>query len=508
MSLYDWLGLGAIGGGFLGLAFLLRRSACGTPPGRRDRLLMGGLSLGFFLSAHAQMYVIGIALLLLWTLAEAPRRDTLRSLLPFLVAQLPALVPMIFIKLLAMNGTPDWMGDRADPDYLLRHAQTLGTVLHGTLFGNLIYTGDFQLWANISWKGVGMFFSPCLVFLARPLWSGRRWLLGLFFLACLVFMAAASFPWLRFLGFGPLEGFRWTWKISIFVGPLALVSLLPRLRPAVVRHGAACAWLTAALSLVVCYRGLGFEIWPSLAAAHPCGAAALVQETRRMARETGLPPGARIALAGPLDMMQPLPMPVLGLVGDAPVLSGLGAAHIYEPMEPEWASEAHFRLSLPWRVFLPAQALMERPEVVFKAMRQIGVQAIVTISPQAAAMPGCRTFVDRLGRPLWVVPVTEAPAGPYPAALGQSLSLTPAGILLAPPSDRPGALLSPRPVVWSRNAQGGWVGTPDGVPWGWAVATLLTTLLALAGLVWGGWPRLDLGDPSAGPPPEPESRKG
>jgi hypothetical protein len=491
LSCYPW---------FLGLAFLLRRNVCsGTGCcGRRDRLLLGGFSLGFFLSAHAQMYVLGVGALMLWALAEAPRRATLRTLLPFLVAQLPALVPLIFMKLLAMDGTPDWMGDRADPDYLLRHAQTMGTVLHGSLLGNLLYTQDFQLWADISWTGVGMFFSPCLALLVRPLWHGRRWFLGLFFLGCLAFMGAASYPWMRYLGFGPLEGFRWTWKICIFVGPLALVSLLPRLRSDTVRHGVAIAWLTAALSLVVVFRGLAFEIWPSLVAAHPLGAAALVAETRHMAQETGLRPGTRVVLLGPLNMVQPLPLPVLGLVGNAPLLSGLGTAHVYEPMEPEWVSRAHFGLSLPWRVFLPAQALLEHPAEVFQAMARIGVQAVVTLAPQAASFPGCRSYTDRLGRKLWVVPVPGAPAGPYPAAAGQPLTLGAAGVLLAPAADRPPGLLTPRPIAWGRDRQGAWVGMPGGIPLGWALASLLIAMIGLAGLVWDGWSTMDLGDP---PPP-------
>jgi hypothetical protein len=454
---------------------------------------MGGLSLGFFLSAHAQMYVLGIGILVLWTLAEAPRRGTLRTLLPFLLAQLLALVPLIFMKLLAMNGTADWMADRSDADYLLRHAQTMGTVLHGTLFGNLLYTGDFQLWANISWTGVGMFFSPCLVLLARPLWLERRWALGLFFIACLVFMGAASYPWIRFLGFGPLEGFRWTWKISVFVGPLALASLLPRLRSALPRRGAAVAWLTAALCLVVAFRGLAFEIWPSLAAAHPLGATGLVAETRQMARETGLRPGTRVVLLGPFDMIQPLPLPVLGLVGNAPILSGLGTAHVYEPMEPGWVSRAHLGLSLPWRVFLPAQVLLDHPAEVWRALGRIGVQAVVTVAPEAASLPGSRGYTDRLGRSLWVIPVPDAPAGPYPAGPGQALALTASGVLRAPGSPQPPGLLTPRPVAWQRDPQGSWVGTPGGVPWGWAAASLLTALLALAGLIWDGWAGMDLG---------------
>lgn len=479
LSCYPW---------FLALAFLLRRHVTAAPPvtpWRRDRLVLGGLSLGFFLSAHAQMYVLGIGILALWVLAEVPRRTALRTLLPFLFAQLPALIPLVYLKLLALDGTPDWMGDRNDPFYLLRHAQTLGTVLHGTLFGNLLYTRDFQLWANISWTGVGMFFSPFLVLLARPLWAERRWLLGAFFLACLAFMGAASIPWIRFFGFGPLEGFRWTWKISIFLGPLALVSLLARLPSWRPENGARLAWGATVLSLVVFLRGLSFEIWPSLDAAHSIGAPGLVAETQRMAQATGLRPGARLAVLGPFGMVEPLPLPILGLTGDAATLSGLGTAHIYEPMEPEWVSKAHFGLSLPWRVWVPTEAYLEQPARVMEALRAIGVQALVTVAPQAATAPGSRTFTDRLGRTLWVVPVPGAYPGPYPS-WKEPLAIEGSGVLLAPPSDQPPALLSPRPIDWVRTARG-WRGTPRGLSWGWLLATGMGGLLTVAGLAWNRW---------------------
>jgi hypothetical protein len=481
LSCYPW---------FLALAFLLRRSVRGQggSPGRKDRLLLGGLSLGFFLSAHAQMYVLGVGLLALWVLAEAPGRAAFRVLLPFLVAQLPALFPLVFMKLLAMNATADWMGGRDDPGYLLGLAQTLGTALHGTVLGNLLYTGDFRLWAQVSWTGVGMFFSPCLVLLARPLWRERHWTLGVFFLACLVFLGAASFPWVRFLGSGPLEGFRWTWKLSIFVGPLALVSLMPRLGAPLPCRFPVLPWLVAALSALVFFRGLDFELWPSLTAAHALGAAGLVEETRHMARETGLRPGTRVAVLGPFNMVQPLPLPVLGLVGNAPILSGLATASVYEPLEPQWVSQAHYGLSLPWRGSVPAQALLKHPTELLQALGRIGVQAVVTLAPQAAAMTGSRSYTDRFGRTLWVVPLPDAPSGLYPGAQGAFLAPRPSGVLWSPPSPRPPDVLTPRPLAWRQNLRLEWLGTPEGVPWGWALATILATLGALGGLLWKGWP--------------------
>jgi len=477
LSCYPW---------FLALAFLLQRivSRIEFRSSRRERLLIGFCSLGFFVSSHAQMYVLGIGILLLWALAEQPHRSHFRRLLPFLWAQLPALIPLLYLKMLSLDGTQDWMGDRGDSYYLLRHAQTLGAVLHGTLFGNLLYTRDFQLWANISWTGVGIFFSPALVLLCRPLWQRRKWSLGVFFLFALVFMGAASYPTIRHLGFGPLAGFRWTWKICIFIGPLALASLLLRFQESFPRRSPFLLGTIAGLSLLVFLRGLSFEIWPSLEAAHPFGAERLAMETRRMASMTGLLPGSRVALVGPFDMMQPLPLPVLGLVGNAPILAGLEAAHIYEPMEPSRPSREHYGLSLPWRVVLPETLLFQDPEKIMDALRRIGVQAVITISPQARNFQGARPYVDPLGRTLWVLPVPAALTGPFPAALGQKLARKPSGILLAPPSPRPPTLITSRPVTWEPSSSG-WVGVPESLPLGWALISVVVLILTTAGLVWG-----------------------
>lgn len=485
---------------FLALAFLLQRAVRnpGSRTSLRERFLFGGASLGFLLSAHIQMYVLGVGLLVLWAWCERPSREALRALLPFLAAQAPAFVPILFLKFLAVYGTQDWMGERTDPFYLLRHAQTLGTVLHGTVLGNLLYTRDFVLWGDIDWRGVGLFFSPCLVLLPSEWWKRREWAPAAFFLACLIFLGVASAPGLRYLAIGPLEGFRWTWKLAIFTSPLALVSLRARLKPRAV-----LAWAAAGLSLVVCLRGLSFEIWQSLDAAHPVGAAGLVAETRNLAARAGLPPGSRIAVLGPLDMVEPLPLPVLGLVGDAPLLSGLGTAHIYEPMEPDWVSQGHFGLSLPWRTFLPSDTFFAQPARTEHALASIGVNAAVTVDPRAAGRPGAVSWRDPLGRTAWVIPIPGAPAGPYPGS-GGPLTIRTDGTLRAPASPQPPSLLSPRPVTWRRTASGAWEGTPAGPAAGWFVATLLLGLATVPLLAWKGWNTVYEGTPRPDPPRQSE----
>ncbi|MBP1627690.1 MAG: hypothetical protein H6Q00_2165 [Holophagaceae bacterium] len=494
---------------FLALAFQLQTLVKGPPDcvGRRHRLWIALSVLGFLLSAHAQMFVIGLGMLALWLLADNPYRRAIRALLQCSLSLLPTLVPLLFLKVLSLEGTQDWMGERSDPFYLLRHAQSLSGVIHGLVFGNLLFTRDFQLWANISWTGVGIFFSPALVLLISPALRSRRWKLLAFFAACLVFMGAASFPALRHLAVGPLAGFRWTWKIAIFVGPLAMVSLLPHWAQTFRSRGKQriLQCVMGLCSLIVCLRGLSFEIWPSLSRAHWLGATGIVEETQKMANNTGLMPGTRIALLGPYNMVQNLPVPLMGLIGNAPILSGLETAHIYEPMEPEWASRAHFGLSLPWRRIIPEQTYLEQPERVEQALLSIGVQALVGLSPELAKRPNARSFQDRNGQITWVIPLPNACRAIYPFCEPGGTRLLD-GRLKWPANTPIPKLLSPRPIVW-RQVGDFQIGQPESLPWGWILGTVLASLAAFVGLLYppailafGPAVLRHQDDPSAAPP--------
>lgn len=500
LSCYPW---------FLALAFCARGGALlpSGMPSRRGRLALGLLSLGFFLSAHVQMYVIGLLALAAWILAEAPKRKTLRTLLLLGVAQLPALVPLIFLKVLTMEGNPDWMRSRDDPGLILQFAQSFSGVVHGTLFGNLIQTRDFELWANVSWKGVGMFCSPALVLLLGPILKARKWPLAAFFGFSLVFMGAASFPWIRHLAFGPLEGFRWTWKICIFTGPLAILSLLQHwdMVEQKAKHRGLLTAVAVVLSLFVCVRGLDFEIWPSLTKAHGIGAAGIVRETKAMAAAVGLAPGTRLAILGPLDMQRRLPIPLLGVVGNAATLSGLESAHLYEPMEPESINRGHLGLSLPWRVCVPEDFFLADPNRTYALLAKIGVQAILTVRSEAGALPGSRSFTDTQGQVLWVVPVPGIQNSVYPGTSASPISRTLSGTLSAAPSSSPPLLLSPRPVHWIRTDTG-WVGVPETLDSLWIYFAVFLGLATPLALGLRAWDRLDAPlapDTSVSPGPFP-----
>lgn len=453
----------------------------------RPTLPMVGASLGFFVTAHPSMYVFGTTLLGLWALCYGAWNQGRDSLVRLALAQVPMIVPLVYLRLTADAANPEWMMGRNDPLFILRHAQGLGTWLHGTFLGNLVPGGGFRAWANASETGVGMFFAPALGFVLVYSIRRRDPRPAAFFLALAAVVAIASFPWLRIISIGPFAGFRWTWKLSMFMGTLVLCSLLresafqafqPRLRLGLL--GA-----TALLGGIVCLRGLSFDLYPSLQTVHGLGAKVIVSESRRCFDQLDLPPQTRLALIGVFDMGQPLPLPVLGMVGNAPLWYDQATLAVFEPMEPDAVSRAHFALTLPWRSAISPQAFSARLDTSLSLLRDKGVQALLATTPEVLQPLGeVHAFTDVLGRKTYVASLPEATSlqSPWATQDGRRIPLerTPDGRLRtqAPSTSRP-LVDHPRAIAWRRLEDGRWEGRPEGAGWGWLVATLAGLLATL-----------------------------
>jgi hypothetical protein len=481
LSSYPW---------FIALALLGLRREEGGLPGRGTRLALLGCNVGFFLASHAQMFVLGWMLLLPWWYAVAGREGWKGRLGLAVALQLPMAAPLAFMKAASLSSHPGWMIGRDDPYYLLAGAQKATTVLGAMVAGNLGPALDFRLWGT-SWTGAGMLFNPLFLVLGALALVRKRFGLLALLAGMFLFLAAGSFPFLRFLAAGPLAGFRWTWKLCIATGPLVLLGMAWlvhefRVPPRLLRVGIP---VLAFLSAAVCIQGMGFEFWPSFNAAHPFGAVDLVRQTRTFAREAGLPPGARIALVGEVDMVQPLPLPYLALVGNAPILSGLETAHLYEPLESAKAAGAHYGLSLPWRQPVSAESYAAEAARVELGLRHVGVDAV--ICPFPGILPGAQEVRDVLGRRLWVKRLEPGPPR-YPwGRLGDrdiAMQRLPGGGLrtAVPVPDLP-RLLSPRAMAWERGPDGHWTGRPLGPGWAWLALTFLGAIAALS-LCLRSWP--------------------
>jgi hypothetical protein len=388
---------------------------------RSRRLGVLAASLGFLATAHPQMLAVGLFLVATRCLTGGFDLETrLRNLRSFLVAQIPSILPMIFIFATALKATPGWMAGRDQNDFLLREAQSLGTVLQGIFLGNLVESQGLALWQGVSWTGVGIFFAPWLILSFYPSLRSRRFGWPVLALLMVGLTALQSFPLLRLLAVGPLAGFRWTWKLAWFLGPTSLILVLVQMRPTerFVPAWRALASIAIVLCVLVGARGIHFDLFPPLRFARPGGIVTVVEETRRLAETVGMEAGDRIALLGsPPIGPDALPLALLGLIGNAPLLADLGSAHLYEPMEPLEVSRTHFGLSTPWRMPVLPDRYLEDPARIERALASIGTRWLVTAYPGLLYGEEVRTFVGRDGLSVFVAEIPP-PIASWPMGIG------------------------------------------------------------------------------------------
>lgn len=459
---------------FLALALLAGRPC--LHPGRRILALLG-TATGFYLAAHVQMFTLGCGLLLLARAAGVGGPRDAAGLKALVVALLPFAVPLAFVKMVSLHASLGWQGAWAAKDLLVREAQPLGIALAGLGAGNLAPLRSFQVLGDAPWVGVGMFFAPWVLAAAVLDLLRRRWTALAFWLLLLLLLGARSFPFLSHLAVGPLAGFRWTWKLMLFAGPLGVLACLDAApwRALGSRPRLTLGLLAAGLSLAVCLRGLPFICSHGAGAFAHLGAAAMVADTRAALARCGLEPGQRLALADAAEgELQPVALAVLP--GNGALLCGYESAHLFEPLDDAVASAERYGLSS--QAFL-SPAFLRQP-FADAWLARIGIQAVVAAGPLPG--PDVRTTLDGLGRRIWVRPVKARLPGPYPWAKGGvALDRLPGGRLRSrePRAEAPRLVLS-RPMTWRQEPDGRWTGTPAGIPVRWWVAGGLVLALCLA----------------------------
>ena len=318
----------------------------------------------------------------------------------------------------------------------------------------------------------------------------RRWGILALFLAGILLMGAASFPWVKHVAYGPLAGFRWTFKLSLLFGPLGLVVLLHHLRTR--NHPRRLAMISvslmAILSLVVCLKGVAFDLIPPQQRTQGLGIDALSQETEHFLRFTGVPPGGRIALTARVGTRWPVPFH--GLTGNAPLLIGYETISLYEPLEPDSIAQGHLGMSVPWRIALTADQYHQNPLEWERRLEGLGAQLLVTGDPDffVGRPPG--VFKDSLGRKTYFKTLHPTTPNPFPWVQGVppiALHRLPTGALetIDPMNNPPGILSGGRTPRWIHLPDGRWRGEFPIFPPGWfTLQILIMGLTLLIHLFW------------------------
>ena len=218
---------------------------------------------------------------------------------------------------------------------------------------------------------------------------------------------------------------------------------------------------------------------------HALGLERIAEVTRGAMASAGVPQGARIAIVGRYTMSDELPVPIIGLTGNAPVLSGYESAHLYEPLESAAAAASHGGLSTPWRIRIEADAYGRDPADVEARLAGFGAEWIVTATPGLFPGEGTVEIRDPLGRATFIRRIAGAPPSfPYDTAGGNALERLPGGRLrsvVAAPT--PPVLNVPRRVAWVQLDDGRWEGTPVVVTRRWLLYAALGLCCASLALV-------------------------
>ena len=195
-----------------------------------------------------------------------------------------------------------------------------------------------------------------------------------------------------------LAGFRWSWKLAVFVSPLCVLAWLklnPRPR---VWHGPLLVGL-GLLSLIVCFQGRHFNLSANFELMHPHGLNEVLAQTEFCLEAAQVPEGARLVHVGDHEMDADGSLIAMTLVGNAPLLLDRGTAHIYQPLERREAAEGHLELTLPWRVHIDSKEFLANRPKIQEAFRFMGVTHLFTTDVALVASPDahrCRDWNDHL----------------------------------------------------------------------------------------------------------------
>jgi hypothetical protein len=148
-------------------------------------------------------------------------------------------------------------------------------------------------------------------------------------------------------------------------------------------------------------------------------------------------------------------------------------------MEPETLLKDHLGLTLPWRGYVPDEAYLADPDAVLSALREIGVQAVLSWNPSALSVEGTIEYRDSLGRITYVKSIPKALPGPFPDAGSGQVQRLRDGRLFVGIADSPPALISSRKIRWVPQQGRAWIGIPQVLALHWLLGTVMLAILSL-----------------------------
>ena len=375
------------------------------------KLVLWAIITFFYQSAHPQMFVWGGGFLIVWIFLLYANAKRWRLLLILGLCALPIVPSLLYLKWLALQSSNLLV--RPD-NILLEMAQPFSTAILGGLIGNLGNVVEMTFFTpKVYWDSAGLLFQPALFIVIGMSLYRKQILFFLFALFCLALLGAKSFPWLGDLNLGPLNNFRWTFKVVVITGPFFLMALYFQL----VKAQKIRLWLFAAIalaSLTICYEGRSFDLM-SETYLQKGDAGTLVKQTQTCLEAAQIPPGARLSMVGNYNKATGTQSKIMvGLSGNAVTLFGMGATHVNEPMEPDYLADGHLRLAGRQYNPLNNELFRQQSQELIKALRYIGATHLFTVHPQILPKGTTTHCTDEEGHHIYFQKIQQARPGLFP----------------------------------------------------------------------------------------------
>ena len=195
-----------------------------------------GLYGSFYQCAHPQVFIWGLMFLAAWAWVISPRRHQIKLLVLLALCVLPLAPSLLYLKWLSTQAGA--LSVRPD-NLILEMAQPLPLAFWGSLIGNLGQTLEMNFFTPTVYRdGPGLFFQPALVLCTLLALKQKRGVLVCVSLISWLLLGAKSFPFLGDLNLGPLNSFRWPFKLVVLTGPFfywACANCLPTSKSCVAR---------------------------------------------------------------------------------------------------------------------------------------------------------------------------------------------------------------------------------------------------------------------------------
>lgn len=450
---------------FIGIAGLFFRPLIeGGEWSRHQRLAVLAMSAMFFTASHPQMYVLAFVLITVTAAGLRAKISGLRHVVDLAILQLPFLIPLAYLYVLAQDAAPLWVEAR-------QQANILSTSVPAGI--------GLAAMAHIG-QGPPALLNPMAFLVVFVAMVTRRWGILVVQLVLIALVVPSVLP--NEIGTALssiLGGFRWPAKLAVYALPLTVI-LVIALRPGkYVWWALAAATIMAALNIVLRHHDA-----TSLRSLHQPGVIGALADTRECLVQLGVPRGSRVAFVGNYRYNKfdnGIPLAMQGLANNAPLLVGLESHHLYEPLEPAEVAKQHQYLTIFWRrSLLPHEASKARQEM----LAALGVDYLVAAKSSMLAVAGGSSSCAQGVHVVKVDSPRPFPAGTHDGINVQIVRLTGGGLETAIPMDVPPTLnawrVTAHPDGWKQLPNGMWRWDPSLPAWPWLAGTVLSWILVLA----------------------------